>query len=59
MEDLNHTEYNLDKLMEMCLEEKQYDIMERTLERISPTYSKYKYYKNKLNESRNISDIFQ
>ena len=49
---MSNTENNLTRLMEMCLKEKQYDIMEKTLNRISPTYSKFEYYSNKLEEAR-------
>ena len=56
MTETNNTENNLTRLMEMCLEEKQYDVMEKTLNRISPTYSKFEYYTNKLKEAKEMKN---
>ena len=53
LEDPDSPERGLDRLMELCLKEGHYDVMERTLDRISPTYSKYQYYKQKLDKAYN------
>ena len=44
------SEEALDIVMEECLKNKHYNIMERTLEGVKDTYSKYEHYKKELEE---------
>ena len=42
------TEIHLDNLMEDLLKDKQFKLMQQTLEQVKPTYSKYEFYKKEL-----------
>ena len=51
------SEEYLEGLMKMLLEEKEYDMMEKTLEKVKDTFSRYDFYKDELKAYRTLDDL--